>query len=107
MTTPTSFSGREIVNCGLLTALVDISQSEECGEKFHVSLLNMKEFLTSIVEAETATSQQIVPVLKRNTESRSTQTFATIFAVTDDPLLRNARSEQMHHCLRASMAVQT
>lgn len=55
----------------------------------------------------TASSQQLVAVLKAKTESKRLQKVGIIFAVRDDPHLRKWRTEQVFRILRESRAVQT
>lgn len=55
---------------------------------------------------DTAASQELVAVLKIMTKSPRSQKLRTIFAVTDDLLLRKASTEQVGQTLGASMAVQ-
>lgn len=54
-----------------------------------------------------ASSQQSVAVLNAKTKSRGSQKIATLSAVTDDALLREAGTEEFCQILKASMAVQT
>lgn len=69
------------------------------------SLLSIKVFWRSFPVADTAFSQRVVAVLKTKMRSPRAQSFAAIFAVTDDPLLRRARTKQVCQVVRTSMAV--
>lgn len=91
----------------LLFGFVDSFQSKECSEKFQISSPNMKEFLWWFVQADGASLQQGVSVLKTATEDRRSQKLATFFAATHDPSLGRAGTEQVRQCLWESMAVQT
>lgn len=72
-----------------------------------MSLRSIRESLKWAVEANTASSEQFVVVLGTRAESRRSQEFGTFFAATDDPLLREAVTEQDRHVLMAFSAVQT
>lgn len=67
MTTSTLSGGRGKRQSQFVTGFVDIFQSREFGEKFQISLLNMKEILKWIVEADTARLQQGLVVLRAET----------------------------------------
>lgn len=59
------------------------------------------------METDIAYSQQVLPVPETKLQSRQAHTSATVFAVTDDFLVREARTQQIRQNLRASTAVQT
>lgn len=64
VTTSSSSDGRISSSRSLLTGFVGTVQSEKLGKKVQISLLNMKEFLDSVVDAGTASLQQHLAVLK-------------------------------------------
>lgn len=49
---------------------------------------------------------EVVPVLKARTENRRSQKFAILLAIMDDPLLREASTEQFRQVLKASTVVE-
>lgn len=67
----------------------------------------MKNFLQWVVEAGTASSQQIVVLLRTEAKSERLQTIAILFASTDDSFLRKAGVKQVSPIVRAFTAVQT
>lgn len=78
---------------------------EKVGEKFWISLLNMKDFLRWDGEADPASSQQLAAVLKDKMYSGRAQNYATIFLGTDHRLLREAGTRQVRKVSRASTAL--
>lgn len=66
----------------------------------------MKQFLEWVVEADSASSQYVAAVLGTKAESRRAKKNGAIIAITDDSLLRKARTKQVGQVLRASTAVQ-
>lgn len=82
-------------------------RSRELSEKPQISLIIMREFLEWLLGSETASSQQIVAVLKAKMEKKRSQQFALLLAVTDDPLLHEASMKQIRQISRAFSAVQT
>lgn len=93
MSTLTSSGGHKSVNRSLLTGFVYFVQSKEFDEKFVISSLKMKAFVRRVIVAHTASSQQVVAVPKKNTESRRSQKVPVVFADRDDTLLREAGTE--------------
>lgn len=77
----------------LLTGFVKIFQSKKSDEKFRISSLNIKEFLRCAVEVDTASSQQVICVLRRLMQGRKADGFASIFVFRDPALLREAGTE--------------
>lgn len=59
------------------------------------------------MEADPASSQQILAVLETKTDSQKSRKSATLFAVKDDRLLRKASTEEVHQILKALTGVQT
>lgn len=57
--------------------------------------------------ADTASSEQVLAVLKIKTESRKSRKFAALCAATEELFLRKASTEQVRKILRAFMAVQS
>lgn len=57
---------------------------EELSEEVQVYSLNMEEFVRGDTKAYNTSSQQAVAVLKTRTESRRSQSCATVFTATDD-----------------------
>lgn len=90
LTTPTSLGGR--INAGrqLHTELVNIFKSKGSSKRFQISLLNGEEFLRWVGRADTACLEHVVAVLKKKRKSRRFQKFESLFAATEDSLLRKA-----------------
>lgn len=65
----------------------------------------MSSFLRSVVEADTASLQQVIAVLKARREDRRSHKNAAIFAATYEFLLRKVGMDPVRQILRASMAV--
>lgn len=60
-----------------------------------------------VLEADNGSLQQVVLVLKKGMKSKRMRNCRTVFAVTDDSLLRRAWTEQAYRALRACRDVQT
>lgn len=67
----------------------------------------MRGLLRRTAKMDTASLQQGVAVLRKGTNSKSSQKFAALFAVLDVLLLREAETKQVCPTSKASMAVQT
>lgn len=69
-------------------------------------LLRMS-FESGLQEQPVLPSQQVAPVLKIKTESRSPQNYGTVFVVADHALQREAHKRQSCQGPGASVAVQS
>lgn len=58
------------------------------GNRFRIFFLTIEESLRQVMRADTASLQKIVAVLEKKTESRWSQKVVTLFAATDDTVLR-------------------
>lgn len=85
--------GRVNISRRFFTGLVDIIQRKGLGDMFQISLPNMKQFISCVVEADTASSQKVVALLEAKTESRKTQKLATKFAATSDSFFAQSKKE--------------
>lgn len=59
------------------------------------------------MEADTASSEQVLGTLTTKMQVRKADNFASIFSVKDPPLLCKAEAEQVRHLLRALAEVRT
>lgn len=87
MASSSSLGARGHVNHRLLTEIVQIFQTMKFGEAFKIFSLSTKQFLRWARKAGTASSQYVVDVLRTKIQSREANSFASIFATTDPPLL--------------------
>lgn len=107
MASSLSLGARKNVNCNLLTGSVRIFQIEKFNAKFRILSINKTEFVKWVVEADFASSQEDVDVLRTKMPAQKANIPASIFAVTNPPLLRDAGTEQFCQVPMASKAVQT
>lgn len=82
------------MNHNFFTVFLKIFQSKIFGEKLQMSSLSMKEFLQLVMGADTASSQQLVAVLKMQVKSRRIQMVAIIFAGRGHLLVRKAEKNR-------------
>lgn len=66
-------------------------QTKETDDKCRISSLNTNKALKWVVEEDTASSRQVIGVLRAKMQAQKADSFASIFAVTDLLLLREAR----------------
>lgn len=107
MASPSSLGPRRNVNRSVLTGLVEIFQTKNFDKKLKISSLHTKEFLKWVVEADTATSQQVIGVMTTMMQGRKADSFAFIFAIKNPPLLCEAGTKQVRQAVRASTTMQT
>lgn len=107
MASPSSPGASRNVSCRLLAEFVKIFQTKKFDERFRTSSLSTKEFLEWVVEADIASLQQVVSVLRTKMQGQTATGFASIFANTDPLLLREAGTEQFCLVPRAFMALET
>lgn len=100
-------STRRIVDRSLLTGFVEIFQTTQNDEKLRIFSLNKKPFLRRVMEADTASPEQVHGVLKTKLQRRKADRFATLSAVTDPSLICGGGVGQIRQDLRASMEMQT
>lgn len=86
---------------------MEIFETKEFDNKFKSFLLNSKQFLKWALETGTASSQQVVGVLRTISQGQKAESVVSIFVATDCPLLGRAGTEQVHKVLKASKTVQT
>lgn len=65
----------------------------------------MKDLPRWVVEANTASLQQIFAVQKTRMESCRAEKFATILAAADHPLSRKAKTNRARQVLKASLVL--
>lgn len=99
-------SARRNVDRCLLTGFVKIFQAKELDEKFRTFSLSIKKLLRWAVGAESASLQQVFGVLRTKMRSQKADSFASVFAVTDSSLLREAETDQIRQVQKASTAVE-
>lgn len=83
-----------------------IIQTKESAKIFRISLLDTKEILKWAVEADTASSQQVTGVVRVKLQRRILDSFASISAILDPPLLHETRTQQVCQVQKALTAVQ-
>lgn len=95
MTASLFCNGSGKVSRSLLIGFVETFQKNKFREKFQISLLSMNEYLRWVVEADTASLQQVVAILNTKTRGRRSKKSATEFAATDDILLEKSDTEHV------------
>lgn len=78
--------GRKNIGCSLLNGIVEIFPSKKLTEKFQVSSLNVKEFITWALDVDAVCSQHVVAVLETKPESERAQKYSNILTATDRSL---------------------
>lgn len=106
MASPSFLAARKNVTRSLLTGFGKSYQTKKLDKKVRISSVITKKIIRWVLRADTASSQQVVVVLKTDMRSRKAVQSPSMIAIADLLRLCHVRLEQIGQVSKARTALQ-